>query len=186
MFIFLFAGLLAVFLAYQSQYKQWEFCLVWAFVIMWFIAAFQDCIGWDFKNYKDAFDGIMQGKIEPAFIRVDRDQIEIGYYLLCKGPGGLFGTFYTVTPIVYAIVLYPIYKLLKLAPSRWRWLAVFYFYFGVKWFLLDMSGQRQAVAIAFWILLVFALQEKRYIRAAIFVVLGIAFHNSFIYSLLKN
>jgi len=97
--------------------------------------------------------------------------------------GGIFGTFYVVTPIAYAVILYPIYKLIKLVSPRWRWIAVFYFFFGVKYFLLDMSAIRQGMAIAFWILLVFALKEKKWWRSVIFVFLGIAFHNSFIYSL---
>lgn len=183
MFQFLFAGFLAVFCTYISQYDKRNLFLRFAFFIIWYIAAFQDSIGTDFSNYINLFDRIQRGEVSPALFRTDRDQVEVGWYILNKSIGKVFDTFYAVTPIVYAIILYPIYKLVKLSPKQYRWIAVFYFFFGVKWFIFDMTGQRQGVAIAFWSLLVFSLKDKQYSRAVIYTILGISFHNSFIYSL---
>lgn len=179
---FLLAGVLAVFLAYRSQFENKDKLLFWSFVVMWYIAAFQDCVGVDFSNYMSDFYLIQQGIVTPSLFRVDRDHIELGWYLLNKGIGSVFGTFYAVTPIVYAIILYPIYKLVKLVPPQYRWLSVLWFFFGIKWFLFEMSGQRQGLSMAFWILLVFALKDKKYFRAIIFFILGVSFHNSFIFA----
>ena len=46
-----------------------------------------------------------------------------------------------------------------------------------------MSGLRQGLAVAFWLLLVFSLKEKKYKASLVYALLGVSFHNSFIYSI---
>lgn len=181
---FMFAGILATFLAYISQFEQKGRSLFLALFVIWFIASFQDAVGIDFASYEKGFFQILDGRRSGSFFRTDRSQIEIGWFVLCKGIGTFVNTFYAVTPIVYAFILYALYRLLLLVPKQWRWLFIFYYYFGIKYFLFDMSGIRQGIAIACWILLALALKDKKYKTAIIFVLLGISFHNSFIYSLL--
>ena len=183
MILFVSAGLLATLLAYLSQFDKKNHMLFMAFFIIWFIAAFQDAIGVDFASYKDGFGRILNGSVKGSFFRVEREQTEMGWYLLCKGIGTLIPSFYAVTPIVYAFILYSLYRLIVLVPAKWRWLFIFYYYFGVKFFLFDMSGMRQGVAIACWILMALSMKENKYKTALLYVVLGISFHNSFIYSL---
>lgn len=125
---------------------------------------------------------IMNGRVGYSFFRSDRDVVEIGWYFLNKGVGCFFGSFNAVMPIVYAIILYSVYKLFLYIPRQWQWVAVFFYYFGVKLFLFDMSGLRQGLAVAFWILLVLALKEKKIKASIIYALLGVSFHNSFIYS----
>lgn len=189
MLIFLFAGILATLFAYLSSYysnsKQSERNINWLFLsffVMWFVASFQDCIGMDFANYKQLFNTIKQQDIASALFRTDRDQIEIGWYLLNKVLG-VFDTFYAVTPVTYFVILYPIYKLFAYIPKKWHWITVFFFFFGIKFFLFEMSGLRQGLAVSFWILMAFAIKEKKWVKAIVFIILGSSFHNSYIYSI---
>ena len=183
MIFFAFSGILATFLAYVAKNDKGRTSLFMCFFVMWFVASFQDCIGTDIIAYKEAFEKIMRGGMDFSFFRSDRDAIEIGWYLLNKGLGSLFGTFYAVMPVVYAVILYSVYKLLLYIPKQWMWVAVFFYYFGLKLFLFDMSGLRQGIAVAFWLLLVFSLKEKKYKASLVYALLGISFHNSFIFSI---
>jgi hypothetical protein len=186
MFQFVVAGLLASLFAYLSYSQKKEGYLIFSFVILWYIAAFQDCIASDFISYKTTFEDINLSYMKGVFLRrseFPEDGMEIGWYILNKGIAYFSNTFYVVTPIVYGIIFYSFYKLIQYAPSKWRWVAIFYFYFTPGWMTSIMSAQRQSVAIAFWILLVIALLNKEYIKAVIFTIIGISFHNSMLYSL---
>lgn len=186
MFQFVAAGLLASLFAYLSYSQKKEWYLIFTFVILWYIAAFQDCIASDFIAYKDIFENINYSKVKGVFLRdsgFPEDGMEIGWYILNKGIALVTSDFYFVTPIVYGIIFYSFYKLIQFAPAKWRWVAIFYLYFTPGWMTSLMSAQRQSVAIAFWILLVIALLNKKYIKAVIFTILGVAFHNSIIFSL---
>ena len=183
MFQFIFAGFLATLLAYLSYKNKKDSYLVFALVIMWYIAAFQDCIASDFNAYKEWFDKIRQGRMGFSLIRTDRDNVEVGWYILNKTIGYFSSSFYAVSAIVYLFVFSVFYRLLKQCPSKWRWMAVFYLYFTHGWFTSIMSAERQTLAIAFWILLFFSLREKKYIKSMILAVLGYSFHNSFLYSI---
>lgn len=185
MFQFVAAGLLASLFAYLSYSQKKEWYLIFSFVILWYIAAFQDCIASDFIAYKDIFENI--SKVKGIFLRNSglppKDGVEIGWYLLNRIIAFFTSNFYFVTPIVYGIIFYVFYQLIQYAPSKWRWVAIFYLYFTPGWMTSIMSAQRQSLAVAFWILLVIALLNKKYIKAAIFTILGISFHNSMLYSL---
>lgn len=180
---FVFAGLLASFLAYLSQFDKKNYALILAMLVIWYIAAFQDCIGVDFISYKQEFEKIVNGRTSGSFFRTDRDDIEIGWFLLCKGIGSVFGTFYAVTCVSYAVMLYPVYKILMYVTPKFRWISVFFYYFSIKQFLFVMSGQRQGMAIAFFVLMILAIKNQKYIKAVIFALLGISLHNSFLYIL---
>jgi len=185
MFQFVAAGLLASLFAYLSYSQKKEWYLIFSFVILWYIAAFQDCIASDFIAYKDIFENI--SKVKGIFLRNSglppKDGVEIGWYLLNRIIAFFTSNFYFVTPIVYGIIFYVFYQLIQYAPSKWRWVAIFYLYFTPGWMTSIMSAQRQSLAVAFWILLVIALLNKKYIKAAIFTILGISFHNSMLFSL---
>lgn len=183
MFQFIFAGLLATLLAYLSQYDKKNILLFLSLLVIWYIAAFQDNIGVDFESYLEGFNNYLQGNVKASFIRTDRGHTEIGWFLLCKGIGTIFPSFYAVTPIVYGFILYSVYRILKYVSPQWRWLAIFYYYFGVKLFLFNMSGMRQSVAIAFWVLLAFSIKDKKIVSAVLYSILGISFHTSFLFSL---
>ena len=183
MAIFVFAGLFATLLVYISQFDKKDRLLLFALFVIWYIASFQDSISLDFASYKLGFRQILNGSITGSFFRTDRDQVEIGWYLLCKGIDYIFPSFYAVTPIVYGFILYSLYRIIVLVPKEWRWLLIFYYYFGVKYFIFDMTGIRQGLSISCWILMALAIKEKRYKTAIIYTTLGISFHNSFLYSL---
>ena len=183
MLFFAFSGILATFFAYMARNDKGKTSLFLCFFVIWFIASFQDCIGTDIIGYKEWYEEIMNGRMGFSFFRSDRDMVEIGWYLLNRSLGFLFGTFYAVLPVVYIIILYSVYKLLLYIPKQWQWVAVFFYYFGLKLFLFDMSGLRQGLAVSFWILLVLSLKDKNYKASIIFTLLGVSFHNSFLYSI---
>ena len=168
---FLLAGLLATLLSYLSYIQKKDIFLVFALAIMWYIAAFQDCIASDFISYKEMFDQIVHGRIRFSFFRADRDDVEAGWFMLNRFIGFFFNSFYAVSSIVYLFVFGVFFMLLKRCPSQWRWIAVFYLYFTPGWFTSIMSAERQTVAIAFWILVYFSLQKKFFLSLLICVIL---------------
>lgn len=182
---FLILGILAIFFAYQSQFKGKKNMLIFSFVIITYVMGMQDAISVDFNNYKGIFYDILGGKIDHSYLGFGTkdgfDGIESGWYFLNLFIGHTIGYYNVVATIASAIISFALYKIILLCDSRYRWLAVTYFYFIPMLFF--MSAIRQGVAVGIFILVVIYIIEKSWKKAAIFVLLGFSFHNSFIFSL---
>jgi len=188
MILFLSAGLLAVLLAYFSQFKGQRGLLVLSLIIIVIIMGLQDAIGNDFSGYEDAFKEINTGRLTPGFFSSEKgDQyltIEFGWFYLNRFCAFIINDFHLVSVLVALLLCIAIYKVLIYVPSNYHWLAILLFYFSISHMILMMSALRQAFAVACFAMIVVYSFKKKIVMALLFVILGSSFHNSFIVSIL--
>ena len=183
---FLTCGALAILFAYQSQFKRNRYLLVFSFVIIAYIMGMQDAISTDFNNYKEIFNDIIAGKIGHSYLGFNTKEgfegIESGWYYLNLAVGSIINSYNVVATIAAGIMSFALYKIVNFSCLKYRWLAVGFFYFIPMLFL--MSAIRQGVAVGLFILVVLYVIERSWKKAILCVMLGLAFHNSFIFSIL--
>ena len=78
--------------------------------------------------------------------------------------------------ITAAVILYPIYKLYS-KEKKFGYLLIVIF-LNMPCFLMIFSGLRQALAISVGIFVYMALNDKKYVKSVLWLLLAISFHSS--------
>lgn len=185
MLLFVSASIIAVLFAFRLKQTGNYNWLIASLSIIFIILAFQDNIGQDFSGYVQYFDEITRGVIRPAGFAESREPgqtVEMGWWFINKMVGYFIPSYYAVTVVVYSIICYSLYCLLKRIPNDYVWLSVFYFYFSTMLFF--MSVARQSLAIALFVLTILNCYDKKYLRAILIFLIGCTIHNTMFFSAL--
>jgi len=154
-------------LTFQTKinFNQWLFILLISIVV-----GFRYEVGVDWFAYKADYD-YFHLRTSTKFLN---QYYEYGYYLMSSIFGRLqLGSewlFFTISLLTWGVIVKGIPKFLL--P-----LAIFYI-FADEYFFWSMNGVRQFVAIAFWLLSIKYIIDKKLLKFVICIVLGSLFHQS--------
>lgn len=163
----------------QDIYKKVFFCL--SILLLFIFLAFRYDFGNDYLAYNDLFNEFSVLTLEDV-LKYD-GRVELGWILLCMlfKPIGFFG-------LIFALVIFQLYVLTKIifkyCPPNLYWFAIFIFIFFPDNMLINASAIRQSIAISFFLLIVDAIIEKRYLKVLFYFFIAYNFHTSILIALL--
>lgn len=154
-----------VWLSEKMRYKldRWLVLGV-AFLLVFIPAAIRYDIGTDYLNYLRIYESgsyINYQFKEPAFYFINWFLDSIGAH---------YQWLFTVFAFIFTAVAFKAY------PRKNTWLLHFLF-FAMLWFF-SFNGMRQAVALSWCFLALFAFFEKRYVWFFVLTLIGATFHQS--------
>jgi len=153
----------------HSKISSFFYILVFIYLIIF--NGFRYEVGGDWFNYSAYFDNVLP-YIDFSNIIFHDDP---GYWLLALVMYKLEWNMIGVDVVVSIIFFIGLYKLLKYQPYTWLGLAVAFPYFIV---VVSMGYVRQAAAIGFIMIGISYLEDKKFIRYVIMVILAITFHKT--------
>ena len=188
MFLFVFAGFLATFLAYLSNNDKKNQIIFFSFSVVAIILGLQDSIGIDYDGYKQAFLLIKKGQTLPLdLFAIGRESsqgvgfVEPGWWFLNRIIS-YFTDIFQFVSFIYAIFLcFGIYTLMKYLPRKSWWVVIFLFYFGPTYMLFAMSGLRQTTAMICYMIALPLLVEKKYVKSLVWLLVATTFHKTAFY-----
>lgn len=186
MVYFIVCGLLAFLFAYLSYSQKNRIFMFFAYAVLVYVIGLQDSIGEDYERYIEMFNRIQSGLCEGTlwnFEGRDGTFIELGWYILNLSLGTIINDFHIVSVVLACCFCYALDKILKFVPQKWYWFALFFFYFTIGQMTFCMSGLRQTMAIICFMLFTAEWLNKNRIRALLYIIVGLTFHNSMIFAL---
>src|SRR5690554_267051 len=151
----------------RSRLDRWFFLSV-AFLLVFVPAAIRYDVGTDYLNFLDIYQGTSDVKTlepyknkEPLFYFVNWFYRKVEAHFQW-----VFATF----SFIFTAVAFKAY------PRKKAWLLHFLF-FSMLWFF-SFNGIRQAVALSWCFLALFAFFEKRYVWFLVLTLIGATFHQS--------
>lgn len=148
-------------------------------ILLWAILALRDVsVGSDTINYYSRYVAIQK----PEFSLLSVAGQEWGYDMLqylCWSVGMSWQVYLAV---VSAIIILPVTIFFhKYSTDVW---ASYFLYITIGLFAINMSAIRQSLAVAMVVMAMVAMFEKKYVRFAIFLLIGSLFHFSALFTLL--
>ena len=169
-------GIISIFFAYLSRYKNLDWGLKVSFSLIFFFLAFRYDFGNDYQTYFLKFESISQLK-EFSFDMLKDDFFEPGWLLI----NWLFrdiGFFSMTIVLAFFSSLVYYHFIAKYVPPKYYWLAVFFYVFDTNLLLVQSSAMRQSVAIILFLFSIDFLNEKKMIKYALCVIVASFFHFS--------
>lgn len=147
--------------------------------LLWAILALRDIsVGSDTISYYTRYAAIQM----PEFSLVSVAGQEWGYDMLqylCRSAGLSWQVYLA---LVSAMIILPVTIFFhKYSTDVW---ASYFLYITIGLFAINMSAIRQSLAVAMVVMAMVALFEKKYVRFAIFLLIGSLFHFSALFTLL--
>lgn len=131
-------------------------CLRIALILMFFIFVLRDfSVGRDIAGYKEAYE-LTQ---DYPFWYFDYVYFENGYLLLCKLFNYLHLSFRVFFIFIYALILVPLYYFLKNHSKDPLFSLIIYYCY--QFFVLDMSGLRQSIAMSVCLMAYMVLMSEK-------------------------
>lgn len=174
-------SLLAVWMAYISQFKKKGKYFEIGFLILTIIAAIQYYYGTDYMRYYELWDMRYASKdvkdlLENFFEQTD--WTEPGWMLLNALFGFKYG-FYCLVALISVVENLIYYRFIKdYVPPKWRWLAVFLYVFMDNLYLLNFSMFRQGLCVALFVAAIMLMNRKKLVPAISVIVLSLTIHLS--------
>lgn len=139
-----------------------------AFFLVFVPAAIRYDIGTDYVNYLAIYEGTSDTKtLEPYKFKEPLFYLINWFY---QSIGAHFQWMFATFAFIFTAVAFKAY------PRKNAWLLHFLF-FAMLWFF-SFNGMRQAVALSWCLLALFAFFEKRYVWFFVFTLIGSTFHQS--------
>ena len=161
----LFSSTFFVYLSEKGRRKiDRQFLLGIAFLLVFVPSAIRYDIGTDYMAYKEIYENpvrLIKYLKEPGFYFVNWFLSKIGAH---------FQWMFATYAFIFTAVAFKAY------PKKGAWLLHFLF-FSMLWFF-SFNGMRQAVALSWCFLALFAFFEKRYVWFVLLTLVGSTFHQS--------
>lgn len=150
--------------------------LKFALVLMFFMFVLRDfSVGRDIEGYKDAYEITL----DHPFWYFDYVYFENGYLLLCKIFCYLQMPFRVFFVFIYALILVPLYYYLKNHSKDPLFSLIIYYCY--QFFVLDMSGIRQSIAMSICLIAYMVLmseKKRKLLYFALIVFAAFSIHRS--------
>ena len=147
-----------------------------AFFLTWFLCIIKYYYGSDTVNYVRFYEHV------PHYTYVLAHSAELtfetGFAVFCSVLHSWGVSYYWMTAIVSTVYFVALYFLLRMIPQGRTFALMIVFVLDAN---LPMVQLRQCMAVAFFILMVLSLQNKRYLLTALFAILACSFHRSGIF-----
>jgi hypothetical protein len=175
MFIVAIINLIAVFFAYLARNKAGDHFLKISFFVIFYFLALRYNYGNDYSAYMDGFNEINSN---PGISYFGKDShFEPGWIFLCRlfKPFGFF-ILIAFLSMFNSIIYYRFLR--KYVPPSYYWFAVFFYTFNPSLMLVNQSGIRQSIAIAFFLISLEYVYKKNIIGFLSCIAIASLFHSS--------
>lgn len=185
MWVTTIVSLIAIFLAYLSQFKSLRKSLEYGFVLLTIIASIQYNYGTDYMAYYNLW--------EVKYNSLDIDELvhnffgqtdwtEPGWMLLNTIFGFNYG-FFVLVAVISVVENFVYYRLTKdYVPIKWRWFAVFLYVGLDSLYLLNFSMLRQGLAVALFVAAIMLMNKmnnkKGLLIAFALIIFAFTIHRS--------
>ena len=149
-----------------------------AFFVTYFLFTIKYYYGADIATYVPVYENIESPQVLLAQGSKYGSTFEFGYLLFCSVLHHMGVSFWLMTAIISTFYFYAIHKLFKLIPSK-RIFALLILV--ILDYNLMFAAYRQCIAVGFFILMVLAYADKKYIRVAVYFVIISFVHKSGLY-----
>ena len=175
MIVTLFVNTIMLILAWLQGIKRLKNGLLFAFIILFIFLSLRYDFGNDYHGYmlgfKEINNVVTLNYFESEF------HYEAAWVLLCRffGPIGFFGMM-GVLALFNCTIYYRFIK--KYVSEKHYWLAVFVYVFNPGIMLTHSSAMRQSIAIAFFVLAIDCIIERKLILYLLLIGIASLFHTS--------
>lgn len=175
MIVALVVGLLAVLFSWIARHARFQYCLAFAFLLVFLFLALRYDYGNDYGAYLNGFLEI--NGYSGFSITEDILGYEMGWKLLCRmfHPIGFFG----MTAVIALFNSFVYFRFIKRhVPAQYYWLGTFIYVFSSGLMLTHLSAMRQSLAINIFIYATEFIYEKKAVRYLMCIILASLIHTS--------
>lgn len=174
-------SIIAIVLAYISQFKKKGRAFELGFFLLMLIASIQFGYGTDYMRYYELWEVKYSCYDVNEFLANFFNQLdynEPGWVLLNAIFGFKYG-FFVLIALISIVENYIYYRLIKdYVPVKWRWLAVFLYVCLDCLYLLNFSMFRQGFTVALFVAAVMLMNKNKLIPAITIILLSLTIHLS--------